>query len=401
LPLAASAVQNVHPGGRGDELDGLVGLYDRAGQGQYGWHMFLDLNGAEWSCHSFDPIPAEQVPWDSIICRYRKVTPPAGMEKWFAPDFDAAKAGWKTAKAPFGTYNGKIPEGPVSKCSAACVGPVCYGATPVNTLWEKEVLMIRGTYDVPPLKEGHRYRLQVNHAVHVGNGGGFIVYVNGKPLIEQPNGLGRGGGELPNGAFITKDWLNDFKGGKVTLAVMSFIRYNDKYAVKPTERVPQGRLSVHVDEQKLPPMGDDLVRKSATVVPMLSSEWQKGQYAESDEERENAPLFRWNGTFVANPGISGAWKVVGEVAEIAAFNPAKPVKAKRPLFDKLTFEAEARTSEPCLLWSGDHLMDLTRYQALKMELRPIGGTDYLFIETGGFSERQKPGWKSGWLVLTR
>ena len=58
---------------------------------------------------------------------------------------------------------------------------------------------------------------------------------------------------------------------------MTFLRFNDKYKVKPNARVPQGKISVHLEEQKLPPMGDDLVLKSATVVPMLSSEWQAQQ----------------------------------------------------------------------------------------------------------------------------
>ncbi len=397
--LAAVEEQSSRPGGPNDVVDGLAGLYDRAGEEGYDWHMFLDLNEAEWTYHTFDPIPTEQVPWDQLISRYRKVTPPQGMENWYATDFDPAKAGWRTGKSPFANYDDKIPVGPVSKCSAACVGPDCYGATKVNTLWEKEVLLLHGTFKVPPLKDGHRYRLRVNHSAHVGNGGGYIVYINGKPLIEQTDGIGRGGGEQPNGAFITKEWLDPFKAGEITIAVESFLRYNDKYSTKPTTRVPQGRISVHLDEQKLPPMGDDLVVKSATVVPMLSSGWQAAQFSESDEERENAPLFRWDGKFVPNPEIFGSWKVVAEVPEIDGFNPSKKAGFRKPVFAQMTLMDGGSTADPYWVWSGDHLMDLTNYQALRMQAKTVEGAPYLFVESGGFSTRQKPGWKSSWLVL--
>ena len=53
------------------------------------------------------------------------------------------------------------------------------------------------------------------------------------------------------------------------------------------------------------------------------------------------------------------------------------------------------------MWSGDTLMDLDRYQALKMETRTIGDAEFLFIEAGGFSERNKSDWKSKWYVLGR
>jgi hypothetical protein len=46
-------------------------------------------------------------------------------------------------------------------------------------------------------------------------------------------------------------------------------------------------------------------------------------------------------------------------------------------------------------------MDLNRYQALKMEVRKVGDADYLFIEAGGFSTRNKPDWKCPWFVMRR
>jgi hypothetical protein len=40
-------------------------------------------------------------------------------------------------------------------------------------------------------------------------------------------------------------------------------------------------------------------------------------------------------------------------------------------------------------------------QALKMTLRTINSTDYLFIESGGFSDKNPVGWKSSWVVMKR
>ena len=51
--------------------------------------------------------------------------------------------------------------------------------------------------------------------------------------------------------------------------------------------------------------------------------------------------------------------------------------------------------------AGAILMDLNKYQALKMEPKSIKGAEYLFVEAGGFSARHKPGWKPRWLVLAR
>ena len=98
---------------------------------------------------------------------------------------------------------------------------------------------------MPPLKKGHRYRVRVNSSAHVGNGCGYGIYVNGKLLIEQPRCIGRGGGEKPNGAYVTKDFLQDFDGREVTIAVKTFLRFNDKYKVKPST---QDQLAFRGDE---------------------------------------------------------------------------------------------------------------------------------------------------------
>jgi hypothetical protein len=397
--MADSGVQSAFPGGPADTIDGLSGLYDRAGHDEYNWKMFVNLREADWSYLTFAPIAAEQVPFDQLITRYRKVTLPDGMDQWYAPAFDPAKAGWKVGRSPFGQYMGKIPNPPVSKCSAACVGPICFGATPVNTLWDKEILLMRGTFDIPPLKEGYRYRVNVNGGDHVGTGGGYAVYINGRLLIENDKGTGRGGGEKPKGAYITKEFFDEFKGGKVTVAAKSFLRFNDKYSTLPSEKIPQGRISLHLEEMKLPPMGDDLVQRSAAVVPMLSSEWQALQNPGNAELDPEDDMFRWDGKFVSNDKIGGSWSVMDEVPQIGDFDPQKKRAARRPPFTSMELKGDGTTDDPAWLWSGDHLMDLTRYQALRIEPKTIDGNDYLFVEAGGFSTRNKPEWRTTWFVL--
>ena len=401
LPLRASESQNGYPGGKGEPLDELASLYQRAGHEGYEWKMFLDLRNAEWSYHSFDPIAAEQVPFDQLVSRYREVTVPKGMEEWSATDFNAGKAGWKKGKSPFGTYDGKIPIGPITKCNPTCVGPGCYGATPINTHWEKEVLLMSGTFKIPPLKEGHRYRLRENSGDHVGAGGGHKIFVNGKELVEAKQGGGRGSGGRPKGAYITKEFLDDFKSGEVTIAVKTFIRYNAKYSTKPSSKVPQGKFSLHLDEQKLPPMGDELVTKSAKVVAMTSSDWQSKLDKEDASQNPDDNLFRWDGKVISNEKILGSWQTVSLVTALEDFNPEKPRDANRARIKQVTFKSDGHTDEPIKVWSGDTLMDLEKYQALKMKIVTIDGGEYLLVEEGEFSTRHKPDWKPKWIVLKK
>ena len=71
------------------------------------------------------------------------------------------------------------------------------------------------------------------------------------------------------------------------------------------------------------------------------------------------------------------------------------------------FEAESVAVAACcgrvlrLLWTGDTLMSLEKYEALKMMPKSIDGKQYLFIEVGGFSPRHQPGWKTAWNVMER
>ena len=399
--LATVETQSGYPGSLRDQISQLAALYERAGRSEFGWHIFADLRQAEWAYHSFDPIVAEQVPWDQLITRYRDVTMPAGMENWYAADFDPAKAGWKKAKSPFGHYQGNIPQHPISKCTDACIGPGCFGAAKIHSFWEKEVLLLRGTFKIPPLKEGHRYRLRVNDGNHVGAGGGHLVYINGKKLIETKTCNGRGSGGQPKGAFITKDFLDDFQGGEVTIAVMTFLRFNDKYKVKPSERIPQGKINLHFEQMRLPPMGDDFLMKSANVVPMLTSAWQARQNPDDRELQTDGDKFLYDGRFVANRKVLGVWRTVDVVQAIDEFTPDKTMDPRRASIKGITFKQNGLTDSQTMLWTGDILMDIDRYQALKMVVKAIDGEDYLFVEAGGFSTRNPVGWKSPWYVMKR
>jgi len=195
--------------------------------------------------------------------------------------------------------------------------------------------------------------------------------------------------------------MDDLRSGTLCIAVMTFLRFNDKYKVKPKSPVPQGKFSLHIEEQKLPPMGDDLVFKSAALVPMLSSDWQARQDPDDRERSASAVKFRWDGQFIPNPELSGSWKVIAQVAGMNDFDPARKTRVNRPLFSSLTLKEGGKTNDPAWAWSGNTLMDLTRYQALKMVPVNLGGHDYLFVEAGGFGTRNKPGWKPKLLVLAR
>lgn len=391
--LEAMTQQNVMAGGRNDPVDQLVALHKRAGNDAYGWEVIADLRNSAWNYLSFDPIKKEQVPWDQLAGRYRAVTEPKGSEDWFAKDFNAMAAGWKQGKSPFGQYMGKLPPP-----RNGCLGPGCYCGTPANTLWEKEVLTIQGRFKLPKAEPGYRYRVRVNDGNHVGEGGGYSIYLNGELLVENKNTNGRGSGGLPKGGFITRDFLKHLDGSEVTIAMQTFIKYSST-RYEPKSKKPQGRFSIHFERQKLPPMGDDLVQQSALVVPMLTSKWQANQGEENMELQSGADKFVYDGTFQDNPAIKGNWKGLGQVAAIEDFKPDPELRLRRGTLNQLALAAEGKTHDPYLLWTSDTLMDLTKYQALRMQTKTIEGKRYLFVEVGGFSERNKPDWKSAWNVF--
>ena len=129
------------------------------------------------------------------------------------------------------------------------------------TLWEKEVLLMRQTFDVPPIKEGHAYRLILGGAGCDRSGEGFAIYVNGKLLTKADGGFFRYSGI--RGAYVFDDLLPEFKSGKVTISVISFLRYthfNNKttyfgphpdFYGKPVP--PNGHVNLWMQEAQLSP----------------------------------------------------------------------------------------------------------------------------------------------------
>ncbi len=393
LDAAAAKVQRNYVGGAGP-LNDLVRLYEKIGQNDYEWHPYgPNLKEAKWDYFMFDP--QEKQAYDASPWRYRKVTYPAGMESWFKPDFDPAKAGWKQGQAPFGQYNGKLITDMAEMAKFKCgIG------RSMRTLWDKEVLLMRGTFQIPPLKEGHHYRLRIGDKSDVGCGDGYRIYINGKQLIENKSGIGRREGGQPRGAFITQDFIDEFKKGPVTLAATSFLRYGEK-AIVTMPPLPQGTFQLLLEEMNVPPLDAATFRKAATVMPMLTSEWQEKQDPEKGDISNEAKPFHYDGKFVADPKLLGTWTTVAMVSTIEEFVPAAKGSIKNPPIPSLTFQDGGQTNSDAYIWSGNLLMDLNRFQTLKITPKTIDGGDYLFIEAGGFNSKNPVGWKSQWVVMKR
>ncbi len=197
-------------------MDELVEFYDVAGLPEYGWQPFApQLKGANWYYYSFEP--PEQQPLDRSD-RYRRITFPEGMENWFAADFDPARAGWRQGAAPFGRMGDQR-----DRLRPRCSGTHCGCSRAPATFWEHEVLLMRQTFDLPPVQDGHVYRLILGGAGCDRSGEGYAIYVNGRQLVQQSGGFFRNPGI--RGAYLYDDILPEFKGGRVTIAVINFLRY--------------------------------------------------------------------------------------------------------------------------------------------------------------------------------
>ncbi len=228
------------------KLDALAQYYQQAGVDEYNWHTFgPNREDMKWRYYSFGP--QEKKPLDAGGWRFRKVTYPEGMSNWFAVDFDAVKAGWKTGLAPFGQHNGEL----INPAARPCEQSYCGCDDPNKTLWEKEVLLIRGTFEFPPAREAYRYRVLVGGGSHVNGGEGYAIYINGRQLIEYPSGVAKRQGGAPRGGFIYKEFASEFQGGKVTIAATSFLKYNHR----SHPGIPQGHFSIWLEEMKIPPLG--------------------------------------------------------------------------------------------------------------------------------------------------
>ena len=231
------------------QMDQMIDHYELCGIADFSWKPFgPEMKAAEWSYLTFDPAEKKDSPEGD---RYRPVTLPAGSENWFAPDFDPAKAGWKTGKAPFGQKDGKQ-----EALIASCKVPYCGCEVAPATLWDKEVLLMRQTFEVPKLDAGHRYRIVVGGGGHAWSGEGFALYLNGKLISEATDGYYKGGGQQ-RGALVLNDLLPEFESGKVTIAVKSFLRRNGH---RNQAAAPSGHLGVWLESAKLSPFAEQIVK---------------------------------------------------------------------------------------------------------------------------------------------
>ncbi len=255
-----------------DTVDDAVAILQAAGIHDHDWKpVVADMRGAGWEYTGFNladspyknkpsTAPAAEEGGEEEAAAPKTspqkagsktadftVTYPAGLDQWFAPDFDTKKAGWKTGKAPFGMkMEERVPE------KLAWIAK--YPLYPLNrpqpaTIIENDVLLMRQTFDLPPIQDGHRYRIRLHGSIHDNSGEGYAIYVNGRLLAEKKDGVTGWRKQGLRGSHIWQDSLDDFKGGKVTIAVANFPMNN----YDPERMIPAiGPLSVWVESQKMP-----------------------------------------------------------------------------------------------------------------------------------------------------
>ena len=237
-----------------DELDTVVACYKEAGIHDYDWKPFGEnMKTATWDYVGFDmadsPYKAKAEPGKKKGKKSLTITFPKGLENWMMPGFDPKQAGWKSAPAPFGVKRDKKRDEKVAWLDKYKDYPVEL-AQPA-TIVDNDVVLMRKTVTVPPLKDGYRYRIRVDGSIHKNSGEGFAVYVNGKLLGKWNEGVTAFRRQMHRGSHIWNDFRDEFKGGKVTIAVENFPMSN----YSPDRFIPILRpLSVWIEEQKIPPL---------------------------------------------------------------------------------------------------------------------------------------------------
>jgi hypothetical protein len=140
-----------------DPIDDVVAFFEEppASTLSAGSPCCPDMPKARWDIFGFDlannpydqPAPPRGTKAKPIPVELKW---PAGQENWFAKEFDVNKAGWKKAPAPFGkTVEKQWPE------NVAWI--VKYPLYPAKrpqptTVINQDVLLMRGTFDLPPVK---------------------------------------------------------------------------------------------------------------------------------------------------------------------------------------------------------------------------------------------------------
>lgn len=266
-PRSAAGLKNAVKGSRpakqsgylDDPLDQAVAYYQEGKIHDYDWKPFGDFKDATWDCFSFDmPNSPYKVEAGSAAPKPKlkkgeappslEIPLPDGMTDWFMPDFDSKKAGWKSEPAPFGPEIDEM----LPTNVAWLVKYPCYPMKRElgKTICDKDVLLIRKSLELPPLKDDCRYRIVVKGSIHDNSGEGYTLYLNGKQLAESKTGVTAWRRAGVRGTHVWTDIRDEFKGGKITIAVANFPMNN----WNPDGWVPfLAPLRVWIEEQKIPP----------------------------------------------------------------------------------------------------------------------------------------------------
>ena len=240
-----------------DKLDDVVAYYKEAGIHDYDWKPFGgDLKNGTWDYYGFD-MPNS--PYKSKVAppkvKGKKGTPPMqitfpqGLDNWYNSDFDLKNGGWKSAAASFGVQRDKMRSEKLAWLDKYPDYPTKL-AQP-KTIVDKDVVLMRKTVKLPPLKDGYRYRIRVDGSIHKNSGEGYAIYINGKLLGKWNEGVLAFRRQGLRGSHIWNDFRDEFKGGEVTIAVENFPMSN----WTPSKLSPILRpLSVWIEEQKIPPV---------------------------------------------------------------------------------------------------------------------------------------------------
>ena len=388
-----------HPDHRAEgTLLELISLYRRIGVQTYDWHDYgPERTEMVWDYHTFDPVEQPPVGRErNRLGRYRAITFPAGMENWNQPDFDAAAAGWKRGLAPFASLRGELRAVGGCRRDENRGYDFCGCGEQPNTLWDKEVLLIRGTFEIPPFEDGYLHQILVGGSSHVGFGDGTHIYANGHQLFRSQRAVDRREGARRIGASIGRASWSHFESGRTHLAARSFLKHFERghgYG---------NYLTIFLRRMQIPPLWDEMI-KGLQLTGMRSSAWQELQDPDTNVDPADG-LYIWNGQIRRNAEAVGSWKAVDQVDAIASFDPTqrqRPSRGWRPVLDEIQLAQDLRTSAPLFVWTGSTLLDVHRKEALAVEHAQVGGKDYLFVETGGFSPDRAVGWKTPWLVFEK
>jgi alpha-galactosidase len=231
-----------------DALDTAVLYYQAAGIHDYDWQPYgPDMKGAAWDYVGIDLPPSEaaadpKAKPPAVV----EIPAPPGMADWFAADFDARKAGWKTGPAPFGESNASFVFPEWAESMRANRKP--------KTPCDHDVLFLRQRFAIPKLAAGHRYRIRIAGSPHNNMGEGYSIHANGRLVAATTEGVlaWRRQGGIPRGAHVFADLRDAFPGGETTIAVSSFPMIPQPSADR---FIPAGpALTVWMEGMKVPPI---------------------------------------------------------------------------------------------------------------------------------------------------